>query len=92
MAPYAMLASITRSLQAAGSFVAVQDAVALPRLLRARPGLDRAELAEVLTLYGGACITPPRQSRKSPRQSPQVAQDCDLSIAMRRRADDRLLP
>ena len=69
MAPYALLASIKRSLQAAGSFEAVQDALALPRLLRARPGLDRAELAEVITLYGGACFTPPRQSRK-PRRPP----------------------
>ena len=86
MAPFALLASIKRSLQAAGSFEAVQDALALPRLLRARPGLDRAELAEVIALYGGAGIMPPRQSWRKPRRHR------DLSIAMRRRADDRLLP
>ena len=70
MAPYALLASIKRSLQAAGSFEAVQDALALPRLLRARQGLDRAELADVLTLFGGACITPPRQSCRKPPRPP----------------------
>ena len=70
MAPYDLLASVKRSLQAAGSFEAVQDALALPRLLRARPGLDRAELAEVITLYGGAGIMPPRQSSRKPRRPP----------------------
>ena len=49
-----MLASFKRSLQAARSFEAVQDAAtqALPGLQRAR-GLDRSEIAEALTLYAG---------------------------------------
>ena len=49
-----MLKSLKRSLQAARSFEAVQDAAAaaLPGLERAR-GLDRSELAELATLYTG---------------------------------------
>ena len=52
-----MLAAFQRSLQAARSVEALQDATAaaLPRLKRATPReLDRAELAETLTLYIGA--------------------------------------
>ena len=52
-----MLAAFQRSLQAARSFKALQDAVAaaLPRLKRASPReLDRSELAETVTLYVGA--------------------------------------
>ena len=56
-----MLAALERSLHAAGSFEAVQDAaaVALPKLQHARPAeLDRRQLVEAVTLYGGA----PRRS------------------------------
>ena len=55
-----MIASFQRSLRAAQSFEAVQDAAAaaLPRLRRAR-SLDRSELAEVFTVYAGAIQAPP---------------------------------
>ena len=52
-----MLAAFQRSLQAARSFEALQDATAaaLPSLQSATPReLDRSELAETLTLYAGA--------------------------------------
>ena len=58
-----MLAAIKRSLQAARSFEAVQDAAtaAFSRLRTARQqqALDRSELAEVFTLYTGAIQAPP---------------------------------
>ena len=53
-----MLAAFQRSLQAARSVEALQDAAAaaLPRLQRASSPreLDRSELAETVTLYVGA--------------------------------------
>ena len=70
-----MLASFKRSLQAARCFEAVQDAAtqALPGLQRAR-GLDRSEIAEVLTLYTGgnqlslALQTQPSRAHPDPAQ------------------------
>ena len=53
------LAALKASLQAAGSFAAVQDAAtaALPALQRATAQqLDSSELAEVATLHGGEWI------------------------------------
>ena len=62
-----MLTALKRSLQAAQSFEAVQDAATqLPGLQRAR-GLDRSELAEVLTLYTGENLA---LQTRSPRALP----------------------
>ena len=62
-----MLAGFQRSLQAARSFEAVQDAVAaaFPGLERARD-LDRSEIAELATLYtGGTPLSLALQTRRS---------------------------
>ena len=56
-----MLAAFTRSLQAARSFSAVQDAAAAalqPALQQARQ-LDPSQLAEALTLYMGESVGVP---------------------------------
>ena len=91
-----MLAAFKRSLQAARSFEAVQDAAtqAFPRLQRAR-GVDRSEIAEVLTLYTGenplslALQTQPSRAHPDSAQHFGILQSSRSAFFPRRRAGMR---